>query len=318
MKNVLAGILISVFVFVALVEIAVRAYARFYIFYDVEMTRYANELKIEADNARIGHLHRPNVRRELMGVEIRTNSDGLRDDEYAKERNHKRRIIFLGDSLTLGWGVDKEDTFEALLERQLSRQSPTEIINFGHGNYNTDQEVSLFLEKGLPHKPDKVVLFYFINDAESTPKKSKWAFLGHSRFATLFWSRLKAISARFSGKTSFKNYYSDLYADSAPGWLATKKALEKLKAACDERKITVQVILLPELHSLLHYPFAEEHKKVTEVLAKLGISFLDLAPKFAGVENPQSLWVSRDDAHPNGKAHRMIAEFTRDFIAGDQ
>jgi lysophospholipase L1-like esterase len=317
MKNIVAGVLLSIVIFVALVEIAVRAYTHFHIFYDVEMTRYANELKMDADNERIGHLHRPNARAELMGVEIRTNSDGMRDDEYAKERNEKRRIIFLGDSLTLGWGVKKEETFEALLEKKLSAEKPTEIINFGHGNYNTDQEVSLFVEKGLAYKPDQVVLFYFINDAEPTPRKSAWAFLGRSRFVTLFWSRLKAINARWSGKTSFKNYYADLYSESAPGWRATQKALQRLKAVCDERKIKLQAVLLPELHSPVDYPFVAEHKKVAGVLAKLGIPFLDLAPKFAGVANPQTLWVARDDAHPNGGAHRMIAEFTRGFIAGD-
>ncbi|HEY3305692.1 MAG TPA: SGNH/GDSL hydrolase family protein [Candidatus Binatia bacterium] len=298
-------------------EVAVRAYTHAYIFYDVEMTRYANELKVEADSDRIGHLHRPNARLELMGVEVRTNSDGLRDDEYTKERNQKRRIIFLGDSLTLGWGVKKEETFEALLEWQLSSETPTEIINFAHGNYNTDQEVSLFLQKGLAYRPDKVVVFYFINDAEPSPRKSKWGFLGRSRFVTLFWSRLKAINARFSGKTSFKNYYSDLYSESSEGWAAAQKALQNLKTVCHERKIKVQVVLLPELHSLVNYPFVDEHKKMAAVLTEVGIPFLDLAPEFRGIENPQTLWVARDDAHPNSRAHRMIAELTRDFIGQD-
>ena len=32
-----------------------------------------------------------------------------------------------------------------------------------------------------------------------------------------------------------------------------------------------------------------------------------LAPAFAG-ERPESLWVSLDDAHPNAKAHGIIAQ----------
>ena len=317
MKRFLAELSIAIFIFLVLVEVSFRIYTHYFLFYDVEMTRYATELKIEAQNPRIGHLHRPNASLKLMGVDVKTNSEGFRDDEYTKARNSKTRIIFLGDSLTFGWGVEKEETFESLLESHLSRNIPTEIINFCHGNYNTDQEVNLFAEKGLQYKPDKVVLFYFINDAEPTPVKSRWAFLGYFRSVTLVWSRYKAIASRISGHFSYKHYYSDLYSESRPAWSATKLALEHLKGICDDSGIKVQVVLLPELHELVNYPFLREHKMLTDVLTRLGIPYLDLVSRFRDVRNPRSLWVAPDDAHPNSKAHRMIAEFSKDFILGD-
>ena len=36
--------------------------------------------------------------------------------------------------------------------------------------------------------------------------------------------------------------------------------------------------------------------------------------RFRDVENPIDLWVSYDDAHPNARAHAMIARYTVDFI----
>ena len=311
-----AGILlVSLAVFLALSEVVLRVYLARHIFYDVEMSRYATLLKIPSPNPEIGHVHRPNSAARLMGVDVRINSDGLRDDEYSLARNDRRRIVFLGDSLTLGWGVEKHDTFEALLEKQLSRTEPTEILNFGTGNYNTTQEVGLFLEKGLRYQPDEVVLFFFINDAEPVPRRSAFWWLAYSRVATFYWSRTKQLAARFTSSSGFREYYSQLYRDDQPGWQAAKRAFLTLRETCNAQHIALRVVLLPELHELVQYPFAREHGLVLAFLHQNGIAALDLAPTFANETDPQRLWVARDDAHPNALAHRLIAERSLAFVA---
>ena len=92
---------------------------------------------------------------------------------------------FSETSLTLGWGVAKPRTSKRYWKRP-ERSKPTEIINLGAGNCNTEQEVNLFIEKGLKYKPDEVVVFSFINDAEPTPTKSGWVPLGGSRLSRSF------------------------------------------------------------------------------------------------------------------------------------
>src|SRR5436309_15627215 len=86
--------------------------------YDLEMWKYATELKRISDDPLIGHEHKPSRRAKLMGVDFETNSKGLRDREtsYAKPPG-KLRILMLGDSLTVGWGVAVEDTFPRRVER---------------------------------------------------------------------------------------------------------------------------------------------------------------------------------------------------------
>jgi hypothetical protein len=51
-----------------------------------------------------------------------------------------------------------------------------------------------------------------------------------------------------------------------------------------------------------------------EFLRENDIPVRDLTPYFQGETEPQSLWVSRDDAHPNGRAHGLIADYTFDFL----
>ena len=60
--------LVSTALFLVLGEVFLRVYLTRRIFYDVEMSRYARSLKVDAENPLIGHVHRPNSQAELMGV----------------------------------------------------------------------------------------------------------------------------------------------------------------------------------------------------------------------------------------------------------
>ncbi len=307
-------LLLSTVVFLFIGELFLRVYLSSHIFYDVEMARYARMLKVDSDNALIGHVHRPGSQGKFMGVDVKINSAGFRDREYPLERGEEWRIIALGDSLTFGWGVEKEESFEYLLERELNRARPTEIINFAAGNYNTVQQVNLFLDKGLAYQPDQVVLFYFINDAEPVPKESALAWLGSSRLATFFWSRVKALSASRGPEAGFATFYRDLYRDDAEGWRNAKIAMKELRDTCRGNGIQLQAVLLPELHELVDYTFASEHALIGDYLRSLDIPVLDLAPSFSGETRPIELWVAPDDAHPNARAHEQIFGYSLPFI----
>ncbi len=313
----IGAFLVATLLFLALAELGLRAWLSTHVIYDVEMSRYAQLVKLESPNPAIGHVHRPGARAHLMGVDVSINSDGLRDVEHARERDGRRRIAVLGDSLTFGWGVEREDTFAALLGGMLGGDREVEILNFGTGNYDTTQEVALFREKGLAYRPDEVFLFYFINDAEPVPKKSALSFLANFRVTTFYWSRMRELFAGRSGNEDFRTYYSNLYRDGEPGWEATKTALRELAALCRERGIGLRVVLLPEFHELVDYPFEDAHEKVVRVLREENVPVLDLAPAFADQRDTHSLWVSLDDAHPNAKAHRLIAERSLAFLRGD-
>ncbi len=302
-------------IFLLIGEAAIRIYLHFNMVYDIEMTKYAMHVKVDAENPLIGHVHRPNASMRLMNSMVDINSDGLRDREYPLSRNDKYRAIILGDSLTFGWGVEQEDTFENLLEEMLNRKRPVELINFGAGNYNTEQQVNLFLEKGLPYKPDKVVVFYFINDAEVTPEKSKLWFLGYSQLISFYWSRVNAFINKNFSSSSFDSFYSTLYQDDKEGWSNAKKAFLKLRDTCQGENIELQVVLLPELHDVDGRIFKNVYDKVFGFLDSNGIGALNLASIFAGYENPMQLWVSFDDAHPNELAHQRIAENSLEFIS---
>lgn len=97
---------------------------------------------------------------------FRTNSQGFRGQrEYAIEKPQGTyRVAVLGDSVTLGHGVEDEETFSAVLEKNLSRTRPAEVINMGVSGYGTSEELIQLREVALKYDPDLVILGYFPND----------------------------------------------------------------------------------------------------------------------------------------------------------
>lgn len=99
--------------------------------------------------------------------EFRINGNGFRSDRdfsYSKEPG-VLRLLFLGDSFTLGYEVDGNQTYASVAERDLARRGiRAEAINAGISGFGTAEEL-VFLEwEGLRYRPDVVVLGFFWND----------------------------------------------------------------------------------------------------------------------------------------------------------
>ncbi|MFM7058281.1 MAG: GDSL-type esterase/lipase family protein [Planctomycetota bacterium] len=80
----------------------------------------------------------------------------------------KPRIVVLGDSITKGvrGGVTAEDTFGAVLQRQLPEQGlDCEVINRGIGGERTDQALLRLARDVLALEPQLVTVMYGTNDS---------------------------------------------------------------------------------------------------------------------------------------------------------
>ena len=102
-------------------------------------------------------------------VTIETDAQGLRDDYTTAEVPAKpegtTRMLFLGDSFTLGYTVAREDLFVDLLEQAwIDEGRKVEIVNAGTQAYSTDQALVWLGENGAKFDPDVVVLFPYEND----------------------------------------------------------------------------------------------------------------------------------------------------------
>jgi lysophospholipase L1-like esterase len=320
MKNLIFGIfttLVTFLVVAIFLEIYVRLMYTDGSNFDIEMWRYASELKQVSDIEGAGHEHVPGKSGVYMGVPVAINSVGWRDDVYSVKRTESvTRIMMLGDSLAFGWGAPPEDVTSYRLEKLLNQGSERkyEVLNTGIGNTNTAMQTALFLNKGYRYKPDIVVLNYFINDAEPTPVRKESFFIENFYAAVFFTGRYDILTRQFLGNTDWRTYYRDLYHDDQPGWLAAKHALAALSSYCEEQGIDLVVVNYPELHELTPYPFQDVSDLLQAEAEKVGVPFLDLLPVVSRQE-PVSLWVTETDAHPNGKAAGLFATELEKFLA---
>lgn len=276
--------------------------------FDLEMWRYAREIKRQSANPAMGHEHRPHTQARLMGVDVAISSQGLRDREFAPLPPPGRtRILMLGDSLAFGWGVPQERTYSKRLEDMLRKAGhDVEVINTGVGNYNTEMEVAYFLERGAKFKPHYVVLNYFINDAEPTPRDHSNFLSRNSRAFVYFASRadMALRMANLGERTDWKTYYSNLY--DAEGVGRVRAAIGRLAAYCREHKIRLVLTNQPELRDPANYAFPQVEEVIARIAAEQRLKLLNLRDAVRDLP-PESLWVTRPDPHPSAVAHEAFA-----------
>lgn len=304
------AILIGILLSLGAIELASRTILDDGMNFDLEMWKYARDIKRVSPIEGLGHDHIPNTRGTYMGVPVSINSLGYRDREFALEKPQNTvRILMLGDSVTFGWGVELEHTVAKLLEARLNRSAnthPVEVINAGVGNYNTFMEVKEFTERGYKLNPDIVVLNYFINDTEPLPHRRDLSLLEHFYAAAFVMGRVDRLQRIYLGKEDWKNYYLGLYSQESIDWFKTKSAIRRLIQYCSENHIKLIIANYPELHELAPYPFQNVTEQLETIATSSEVPFIDL---LQAVETlvPGSLWVSPTDAHPNRRATEEFA-----------
>ena len=98
----------------------------------------------------------------------RTNSIGYRNREIGPKQGE--RILFLGDSITLGLALNEPDTFVRRVEMIARAEGAGwETINAAVDGLGTNGELAVLYETGLALAPDVVVLDFYLNDFLESP-----------------------------------------------------------------------------------------------------------------------------------------------------
>lgn len=146
----------------------------------LRLTGFSYPIFFHADSV-TGHMHRPHAAgwyREEGEAYVTINSAGFRDHEHtiAKPAGVVRMLV-LGDSYAEALQVPMEQTFWAVLERELNAchvfgQNIVEIINLGVSGYGTAQELLALRTWGWAYQPDIVLLaFVTANDISDNSKE---------------------------------------------------------------------------------------------------------------------------------------------------
>ncbi|MBI5526935.1 MAG: SGNH/GDSL hydrolase family protein [Deltaproteobacteria bacterium] len=293
--------------------------------------RFANDTKIYFTNPRgyhdvvgkIGDL-------PVYGLNYRLTPEGYRlpDDggtAPAPAAGAAKRLLFIGDSFTLGMGVRYEDTCVARLGRMFEAAGrPIAVTNHAVMGADIENVVDIYSRTVAQQSFDAVVYGFVLNDFgrpmltgiygndfidfnnggnRYDPLRSYSAFYNFVRFR-IDRLRLHRVTLR-------------AYLDSFRGPHAAGKfeMLQRIVTDARARGMTMIIMVFPLFYDLQNYSFPEAHALIREYCRAQGLSCLDLLPLFEPLR-AEDLWVNEMDHHPNERAHEMIAGELFKFLGG--
>lgn len=275
--------------------------------YDIEMWRYSKLLKKLSPDKALGHEHIPGASAVLQSVNVRINERGLRGGPVPPRDPAVRRIVFLGGSVTFGWGVTEEDSVTVVTERLMREKGArVEVLNAGIGNYNAPRYVHLFLSRLTDLEPTDIVVHYFVSDAEELGEGHDNPLLRNSQLAATAWMGFMRLNNKFK-ETSLEQYYRAISDPGAPGHKAMVAGLKDLAAYAKTRGIRLYLAVTPDVRQLQDYKLSFVHDQLRELAAAEGYAYLDLLPALKGYSQ-EDIFAMPGDPHPNALGHARMAQ----------
>lgn len=289
-------------------------------------------------------LMKPGSHYEWQGIPVGVNSHGLRGPETSYEKPPGTfRILNLGDSVVMGWGVREQETYGRRLESMLNGESNGdirfEVINAGVPGWNLENALAYLQSEGLSYEPDLILLgLTLANDI-----KGESALAAHDyqpvlkwlRENTYFWPfltvQLRWLEARAQGReridvidppTSPDKYFpTDAEAEQ---WNDFWSLVSAIHRAAKEKDVPVALIIFPLEFQVIdeNYPTVSQ-EVLTARAMESDIPVLDPLAAFrrACREKPGGICELEDRylfadvwMHPSAEGHKLIADELEPFL----
>jgi len=258
--------------------------------------------------------------RRWFALYAKLNSVGCRDEEWTtKKPSNVRRIAFVGDSFTYGWGIKQpEDRFSDLIQPMFDARSPgtVEVMNVAKPGWGTDAELQPVQEIIDVFHVDEVVLCHVLNDIEELlPVESAFnptrppepGFFNIDSSCLLDYLYRRLYVPRLAQVRGYEDWIAKAY-ENQEIMDAHRRNLEAVATVCRERGVTLRVALMPFVKTTgTGLDQAAIHKRLRHFLELHGIPVVDLLSALEG-RSPNALVVNAKDAHPNEAAHVLFAD----------
>ncbi|GAB4316549.1 MAG: hypothetical protein Kow0059_09080 [Candidatus Sumerlaeia bacterium] len=263
------------------------------------------------------------------------------------------RVLCIGDSSTMGFGVEDHETYPAQLQRFLDGHFPGlfDVLNAGVIGYTIDDELEYLLEKGFALEPSVVVLELFWNDVLEKSIRPMSSQRVHSTkpYPYVFPASWLMRSALYqAGRNAFLEWevrqgdFPELPTDKlqvameperhADVWGPYEAQFARLALECRKRHIPLIVVVTPHQYQVYEWDFpawdyshsSEFQDHVRAMAEQGGAEVIDLLPIYKPLARTyRSLYLSEGlyDEHvgPIGqwvKAQAVYDALNRHFLVG--
>ena len=248
---------------------------------------------------------------------VELNSHGCRDREWVQPKPAGvRRIAFVGDSFTYGWGIEAiGDRFSDLIQARLG-STKIEVMNVAKPGWATFEQAE-FLATFVPdYGVDEVVLCYVPNDIEKIIPTERGfnptippmpTLISTDRSALYEYVYRHVLTPYRASVRNYHDWLADGYADPDV-WRAQQEHLGWIMQLCREHNVTLRVVLLPFLRTGgTRYDAEAIHGVLCDFLETNGVECIDLLPALQG-QAIDDLILHAGDPHPNAAANRLFAD----------
>ncbi len=291
----------------------------------------------------------PNQRSFSADKRVAINERGFRGPVVPYERTPgKHRVVFLGDSITFGYGVrDDEVVTERVRALLAGGGIDVEVVNTAVPSYNTEQEVTSYELQGRRYRPDWIVVGVCWNDindksdvrvtasgelvdahaasanttAELRSSPTGYALRNALKRSRLLYGSLERWRAYWASRTLGDHMAVRMDVLNgrdtprvAAGWSSVETALRRLQAMASEDGARILLVMFPIPMTLeSDMPASSYPKRLAEFAAREGLPFVDLTDAYRKqFRGHESLFIAYDGDHPNAAGHDLAgAEIAR-------
>ncbi|MCE1248396.1 MAG: SGNH/GDSL hydrolase family protein [Firmicutes bacterium] len=253
---------------------------------------------------------------------LSVNKYGFRyGDVQEKKPDGVTRIMVIGDSAAFGYGMNQDETFSALVEKQLNENHPGrkfEVINAAVPGYTSFSSRNFFIEKGIKFKPDILIISHNNDpdiDWDEDKNRAAPAILSPVlkvlyRSGIYMTLRREMLNRRYKSNPHLKD-------EVPPGqgvWRVSasdmKDNLEAVFDLCKKNNIKIVVISMPRAEEE-DFPIEFYRKTMKKAADAYGGYFLDLYDQWQDT-GEDDLFL--DYVHPTVKGNKKLARDLTNFL----
>lgn len=238
------------------------------------------------------------------------NRDGVRDRSHPLEKPEGvRRVVCLGDSVTLGYPGPPEQAYPRVLESRLEALGPgVEVFNVALMAWSTRQERIAYERIARKYRPDQVILGICLND----PQELQNNLARPSPLLTGLYQR--SALARWVVNAEGREIESVQQLFVAPNSLAVRAGLgrffQELRRLRDEVRadgVDFSAVLSPYAGQVEdHPPTPIAQNEIVSFCAREGIRVLDVLPTLR--ELGPKAFTPGDHIHPTAEGYARVAD----------
>jgi len=274
---------------------------------------------------------KPNYDEILFGERFTTNAVGMRDRDYSVDKPEGVfRIVLLGSSIDMGWGVSTPDTYENRLETWLNDQAERrglirrfEVLNFSVAAYGPAQRYDVFHRRALDYQPDLVLLSSTMLDPRLTEIHLGGLIKNDVDFRYDFFRKAVAQAGidpererrstweQLDRRNGFKAKVKEHY------WAFADAVVATLSADCRSLAIPLATLMVPRAcrdDDIDARALAVARQAA--ISARHAVPLLDLSDSFDAV-TPKEVEVAPGDDHPNPLGHRLLFKHLARILGDD-